>query len=246
MTSFYELFKEYLFGRSKSKIVGIFILWLILFHIHIIFTALFVDQNLIFEKYGLLKGEYISEHVLALGSSKFWIYEILALLLSAGLTALAVWVLPKLLLNRAYSQELKDDHARKLSKLKYDRQLETKKMSVANAKIKTAQKVEVATKKQAEVKSIEEKKWDLDYSRFKTSKYFEVFSEIIEAIYSNGGDINIPDHYGNPSGSLAMRSDCLAYFDSMGIINILKKGQIELTNKGRFFVARYQIELSKK
>lgn len=237
MKSLYDLLTDYLSGRAKTRIYGIFLMWFTAFHIHIIYTALFVSQDLIYEKYGHLKGEYIAETFLHHDSVWFWVWEASTVVFSSALTWLMIWILPKTLLNKSYRREIIDEYERKKLKIQRDQELEDERKKLADSQIKTTEKQVEVIKAQEKVDNIQATAWGSEYEEFKQSQYFQDMALVNESLYRQGGRILVTSSMSDkalfeiPVGSVA-------YLTANDILTV-KDGIASLTEKGKEFMRRY-------
>lgn len=229
--------------QARSRIYGIFVFWVVVLHTPIIFTAIFTDQNLIYQKTHLLKGEYIVDTFY--GSLEWWgliLYVLGVLGFSGFMTWLMIWVLPKTLIKKAYGRELDDLYDREFMKVKKDEQLNSMKSSLINSQKKVIEEEEAVAKKQEDLESREEKLWLREYGNFKKSNLFQEFDLIPRAIYEYYGNISVEGF--NGSMEFEVPYDLVAYADSAGLIQVdtSDKRITGLTDKGRYFYSLYQID----
>lgn len=87
---FAKTITEYLKEKANSTVVIPFIVFYIICNCRWIFASIFTDQSLIFEKYGLLKNEYIYNNFLELHPDNilFWVCFVIA---PCILTYIYVW-----------------------------------------------------------------------------------------------------------------------------------------------------------
>lgn len=228
---------SYLAGRTKTRIYGIFTIWILLLHIDVIFAALFLDQKIIFEKTHLLKNEYIQERFFTF--SAWWILPLIEgikILVAAGATYLMIWVLPKHLLSRAYRQEIEDEYERKKDKLKKENELEQKKLALAGKQLEVAKTQTDAVTQQEKLTKKEESAWEDDYIEFQKNKIFAEFSQLYESLYTHDGRTYVSDEYGNVMFELP--NELIAYVDANELAEV-DAGSVKLTEKGRYFMKRY-------
>ena len=240
MKSLYDFYELYLAGKAKSRVYSLFLGWLTIFHLPIIFSAVFVDQQLIYQKYNLLKGEYISEKFLDFDSISFWAYELISVLLAVLITWLTIWILPKSLFKIAYNREIEDEYSRKLAKLTKENELENARKNLAETQYEVVEKEIEVIKKQEEVETEERKNWNREYASFKKTEHFKTMYTLMKAVYEEGGDLRLKSGSGYPTRNLMLPTKSLAYFDTKGIVTIPEFGKIELTQKGKYFLDRFQ------
>ncbi|HRC27822.1 MAG TPA: hypothetical protein PKV96_00350 [Candidatus Saccharimonas sp.] len=242
MKTLYELINEYLAGRVKTRLYGIYIFWIAIFHAPVIFTALFVSQELIFEKYQMLKGEYIQAHYFDLSNVCFWVYEVVAIGLSAFLTWLMIWVLPKTLIKNAYDQESTDEYDRRETKLKKQLKLQQLKEDIAQARLNEVAKEESAVNKKDKLESRETDEWNDEYQQFHSTSMFELFHQVIVSLAQQGGKTIAHDYNGRTE--FEMNDALKTYMYANGLLEFVdpEKNAFDLTAKGKYFLRKYQQE----
>ena len=220
-------------GKAKTGIYVTFLGWLLVFHVDVIFIALFLDQSLIYEKTGLLKGEYILSYITHFGIWWTIIIEMARISLAALMTYLMIWVVPSLVNEKSYKKELEAEYSLRKMKIKKDEELNQKEEKVVK---KQMENIEAEKKVVVEKSKLEDTPkfvlWDVDFQNFKYLPIFNEFEEIISCIY---------EYHGEPGNMPSFRipsSRILAYLNSNGVLDI-KSGTISLTDKGRYFVKKY-------
>jgi len=248
MKPIFDVVNEYLAGRAKTRLYGVYVIWTLLLHVPLIFSALFIDQNLIYEKTGLLKGEYLYDKF-NMSSPNFIWEEIAKFVLAAVLTWLTIWILPRVLVARSYSREIQDEYNLRAKKVDYQFELEDKRKRLTDRQL---QIVETQTKVQSEQKSIvnsEKALWGEEYKQFTNTTAYKYFSDIIESLYEHSGRIRHPN-YNDKGITFYINTDTLAYSSTNDLIEIDPATErISITDKGKFFIKEYQLrhrEPSKK
>ena len=224
--------------KAKSQIYGILIFWIFILHLPVIFTSLFVDQELIYKKTDMLKNEYIGNKFFNFNHWEAWVWEIGSLLVAITLTYLMIWILPKTIVARAYDRELEDHINRERKKLEKEKDLEKERQSVAKKQLKTVEKQEDVAKKQDEVEGAEKQQWDKEYARFSKSKLVNTLPLIAESIYKFKGHI---DRFYDDDQELWKKPNIkdadVAIAHSNGLIDLDSKANtISLTEKGKYFL----------
>ena|GEM_PF-531878 len=241
---------KYFGTRVRTQIYGLFTFWLFILHWQFFYTLLFVSQDLIYKKTGLLKNVYLKCTYGNVHSLNFWVYVVVTVIVSASLTYLMIWIMPQLILERAYEKEQKDKAQRLKIKLKYEQDIKDEKTKLEKkltALEEQTTKRLVATEKKVDTeRKVQEKEkdltsdWQLDYNKFATSNLYKRFDEFIACLYQHGGQTHIED----PTfGSIIfeLNKDMLAYADSNNLVSYDRsKGYISLTDKGKYFVKTYQ------
>ena len=218
--------------KARSRIYGIVLFWLLVFLLPVIFTALFVDQNLVYEKNRMLKGEYIRELFFDFSTIQAWANILIIFAGTTLLTWLMIWKLPGWLVNRAYAEELKHQYLRENMRLEKEEELEEKKNVNIDKRLKTVEREKEASKKEEELESKEIKIWSREYETFKNTQFHAMFHLLIRCLYANEGYLN---------GKVPVSSDLLAFADSHKLVDYDREGrQITATDKGRYFIQRFQ------
>jgi len=225
--------------KARSRIYGIFLFWILVFGSPVIFTALFVDQEIIYKKYGQLKGEYIIHTFFDF--THWWpgVYAPIILVGAAALTFLMIWILPRTLVKKSYQRELDDQYDREFMKIKKDDDLAKKQSGVLEKQKTVVKAEEEIAKKQNELESKEENVWLKEYNDFKKTKLYDQFYLIPESVYQHYGSISVENEYDR--SIFEVPTDLVSYADGKGLIKVdVNNRQINLTDKGRFFMTHYQ------
>lgn len=225
----FKLFAEYLKEKANSTIIISLILFYGLCNCRWIFTSLFTDQNLIFEKYNMLKNEYIYEKFQELHPDNpwFWICTITPFIL----TYLYVWWAPKLIINPAYKQQVHYATERRGYKIKEENAL----LSLQHDTIKresknTEELIQLESKKEELNRTNPSRMLDEEYQAFKQNKNWTIaLNELRMIIYGNYG--NVPN---DSNAELLMLLDINELIEPGG----LNTGQIYITEKGKEFLKR--------
>ncbi|QQR76340.1 hypothetical protein IPJ63_02435 [Candidatus Nomurabacteria bacterium] len=222
--------------RITSPFYGYFIVSWLMVNWKIIYIAFFINQEEIYNKYNVLRNEYLSTIFPSIYSWDHWFNF---LILPILLTFFFFWVSPKIT-RIFYRKSIKNQIALKVIEIQ-----ETRK----EAKEKTELiKDETEVIKQELQKIKEEKKiaseapemlWEKEYAKFFNSTYFSKFESIIDSIYLHSGNIKEFDSYNNMT-TFMIPKDILVYSHTNELIKIDKtKDKIELTEKGKFFIKKY-------
>lgn len=170
--------------RTTSVAFGTYIFFWISSHWQGVYTALFVSEDKIYDKFDLLKNEYLTRYFFNLDS---WT-DILGYLMPLVLTLLFIWPLPKYILIHLYriEQEHKTERLRvKFNQEKIRRDFEIKKIEQESEKVKAKTEL-VTTKKKAEKVDITIL-WEEDYKKFEKDPAFKGFAQILAAVYEHEG-----------------------------------------------------------
>ena len=227
---FKDLF-DYINKRSYSTLIVVFIAFWIICHSQGFATMLFTDQNFIYEKYGLLKNEYLNQYFFGCnlnfktdfwGAADFLIRSILPFIL----TWLYVWYAPKWIINKAYEKQIHYKVERDLIKEVEQRRLIRDQKETIKAEISATKE---QTKLVEESKKLENKDpriaWKKDYLAFiQLDGARQSLARLSDAIY---------EHYGYFGSSMSVNDTLLC--DTHGLI-IVEERKCSLTDKGKFFL----------
>ena len=223
---------EYLNRKASSTLIFVFVIFWIICHSQGFATMFFTDQNLIFQKYGLLKNEYLQRYFFGnFCDFDFWARTLLPFFL----TWFYIWILPKLLINRAYKKQINDKIDREIIKEEAQQKLikkqkETTKEEVAAAKeqvklVKENKKIEDETP---------EMTWEKAYDDFtKIDGYNIALAQLREVMYSHQGFIRRE----------WISSNSLMICDTNGLINITGNTGL-ITDKGKFFLKLFASDIT--
>jgi len=227
-------------SKPRTRLYSIVAFWYVLLHADVLYVALFQNEELIFKQKHMLKGEYLLQDILHFGTSTFWIIEISKLVGAVLIGVLAVWVLPKYVTRYAYNRQVSDEYDLKLEKNKYDRLLQDKKVKTIDKQLEIVNKATEVRNKEEDLVKSETEEWNEEYETFKNSSFYIDFGDIIESYFEKYGIIVESDYNGNQLWRID--KDVLAYAVSNNLINFTDNRQrIELTDKGKYFVKKYQL-----
>lgn len=231
MSEIIESILEHVKNRTKSASIGTFIFFWCSWHWQGLYTTLFVSQDLIYAKYGILKNEYVyDKHYFGLHGLGDWRFY-MGILVPALLTYLFIFYIPKFIMISFYKKEqwfkvekriIKSVEETRLNKaIKSENEAKTKALQAEADRLKKLKNVEDDSPEviwAKELKMIDEAK----------RRYLE---DLFKVIYSFRGQIG---------GTTRIGADALRYVDSSGIASITNKGTtIELTEKGKYFARNF-------
>lgn len=222
--------------RAKSRVYTIYIFWLGMLFSPVIFTSVFTDQELIFKKTGLLKNEYVFQTYFGSGDVYGISYLALAFLGAGFMTWLAIWKFPDWFVNRSHEKEADSQTKRDIYQLKKEREVEKEKTNLADQQVETTKALVEIVEQKEELESKEDNLWRQDYTRFKRSRYFSLFTDVKDCLYRFSGRTYVSDDYDRTVFELS--SDISAYLDANNLAEI-RQGELSLTEKGRFFMKRF-------
>lgn len=230
--------------RLNSPVYGIFAFWWIALHWEFFYTLLFVDQNAILDKTGLLKNEYLVREFYSYQYGIFWIEFVLKLSLAVVLTGLMIWVLPRWVILPVYSRtqadrtrKLEPQYAYEEKKEEILLRLERNKAAIKKEEANQAVQAAKVVANEAKIKKNDPTlQWSDEYESFKKIPLFSYFREIIESLYEHNGDIDVPHKF-------RLDRDILAYADANELVDYhTNEETISIKPKGRYFVSRFQTE----
>jgi hypothetical protein len=241
MDDFFKSLSESIRKRATTVTLGTYTLFWLLFHWQGVYTTLFVGEDLIFEKYAMLKNEYVNEYFFGWQGMLDWPFYagwILPLLL----TGLWVWFLPKLVLIHFFRREREYKTSKQLVIIREDVKVEEERAKYANARRVTLRAEEQAIKQEQEIVKLDPRALEAeDYEQFKSTIFYTQFGLIIQAIYEHGGHYREYTTGGFETEDPGISADLLAAADANGLIEIDNDNEtMQLTDKGRYFVKRYQ------
>jgi hypothetical protein len=246
MGEIWSAIAEAIRNRATSTTLVTYSFFWLAWHWQGVFTALFVSEEKILEKHYLLKNEYVNQYFFGWQG---W-DTVIGLAVPLGLTIFFLWPLQKFVLIYAYKIEQQNKVARKKVKLEQEREVENYKTLLLNKESKTinaqakkvAAEAKLSTTKKKAAKTDPTIVWDEDYREFKTSRFFRDFRRIRDAVYEHNGYYN----FNNGDGTrFELSSDLMAFVDTEGLVKINPDGRrIYLSEKGKYFVKRYQQDTS--
>lgn len=236
-----QLLFDFFNGKAKTRIFTTFLGWFLIFHIDILFIATFTDQALIFEKYHQLKGEYVWAYITAHG---WWTVLIeCGRILAAGVaTYLMIWIVPKLISEKSYREELEVEYILRKMKVDKDETLNQREKEAAEQQLEN-----IETEKKAVVERVkldetpEHIRWDSEFDSFiKVKNGVEALKQVSNTVYAEGGNLyqykGVDGWAVTPTG---IKPNNLAIVDTSGLIVMSDKGKlVTLTDKGKYFIRK--------
>lgn len=207
-----------------------------------LYTTLFTSQDMIYKKFGLLKNEYAEKYFFGWHSwSSVW-----GLVVPATETFIFIWALQKWVLVPMYGIEQDNRTRRRLIKLAENKKIQDAKARLAKEETKKTvaetRKVVAKTTLQRRKKEAEKVDpkivWDDEFVKFKGSRDYGLFSQILRCVYQYSGNTKVAADYDEFEFELSPRSMMMA--DTRGLITIASSGnKIALTDKGKYFASLY-------
>lgn len=238
MEDFFKSMGEAIRKRTTSAFLGSYTVFWGLFHWQGLYTTFFVDQEKIFEKFGLLKNEYVNIYFFGYSGWNDWSFY-LGFIAPAILAVVYIWYLPKYVLIHAFKKER--EHKFDKQKVIIDNEIEIEKhrASLATVSEKTLAAEEKVIKKEKAIVDLDPSKaWNEEYERFNRSGLINILTSIVDAVYKHSG--HIKRYYDSEQKawvSFNVNPDNVALAHSNGLIEIDARGEkITLTDKGRYFI----------
>ena len=224
-------------AKAKTQLFGVFSIWWVILHADYFITLFLVEQSIIFEKYRLLKNEYLHQEFFKYGTFEFWARFMTPFVM----TWFTIWIFHRHVVNRAYKKEKENDYRRQEIKFKYDKDVESLKQRKLEKQETTLKKMSTVIEKEKEIDENAKYLWESEYRELSKLPLVKYFENLIESLYSHGGKVRVIDAYDELT--FEINRDILAYADTNGLIEYNREKQlISLTEKGKYFVKRYQSE----
>lgn len=233
---------EFIKNRTTSAAYGTYFFFWSAFHWQGLYTSAFTSEELIYEKLGLLKNEYVNQYFFGWhGWSSFWGY-----FSPLMLTVVFVWLVPRFVLVHAYRVEQEHKTARKNIKATEEQKRQAyqafldKKVSAQEEK-RVVARTKLSTAQKAAKKVDPTILWDSEYNEFASEPNFNEFVFILQSVYEHDGRTRAQaDGYGDYRFRLG--GSALKLADTYGLITITsEKGdtRIKLTEKGKYFAKKF-------
>ena len=221
-----ESLNEALKERSISPFYGYFVISWLLINWNYVYTALLVDQNLIFDQTGLLKDDYLLQNVLPAYHSWNWLVDFI--ITPFAVTFLVFWVMP-FITKVFYRQHLININRFERIKLEAIKKSTLEKTELIKEKVKMAEQTKRAESVNPEIN------WEIDFDKFRLSVLYKKFNQISDSFYKYNGQIKQFD--------FQVDTDILIYADSHGLITISEDQYdnkvLSPTEKGRFYFRKF-------
>lgn len=219
-------FKKQAEDKLENPFWGAFIISWLAWNWKVWYVTFFIDSELLFQQEYILKIDYISR-IYRWESLENFLLSVAHLFIFPYLSVcFFVYIFSKVT-SKFYRKSKENENSLYLINL----EMESKKLEKENAKLEIEQNV-IHARDRVRSEKTKEEKWDEEYDKFKKTIYYPQFGIVKNSYYKN-------------KSTSGMSSDMKAYFDSNGIIEIVIKGfneQIELTEKGKYFVKKYTEE----
>jgi len=227
--------------RLASPFYGYFLVSWLTLNWQTVYATLFVDQETLFEKTGLLKPDYVELFLWPVYTWSFYLHYLLAPL---ALTILFVWYLPYIT-RIFFRKNIRNRVALKvieLQELSQEKKEEKKLTQEDTALMKT--EIERAKVEKKAAQENPEVLWEREYYQFRVLPLFKKFTHIVASIYEYSGRITVVSEY-NDRIIFQIPKDVLAHAHTNDLV-IFEKGKekIDLTDKGKFFVRKFTADTS--
>jgi hypothetical protein len=234
MTDFFSSLWQHFKAKAKTQVFGIFGFWWVVFHSNYFLVLLIIDEQKIYEKTGLLKNEYLQVISGDYTEWQYWVKFITPFIL----TYFTIWMLPKMVLDKAYRKEKDNELIRQKIRLEYEKKKESLEATFAE---KNAEALEMKSQALSREKDIEkdnpELLWEQEYENL-PAFVDNGFNQLIKSLYTYGGRVEVTR---GAATVFSLNSRILAYVDSSGLVDYDRaRGLISLTQKGKYFLKRYQ------
>lgn len=223
--------------RAKSRVYGVFFIWLALGLLPVIFTALFVDQKIIYDKTHLLKNEYVRDTYFIGPMS--W-YPIVVFLVAIVMTRLTIWDFPKWFVNRAYKKEIEHQTERDIYQIRRESALDKERKDLANAEVAVIKaETKVAAAKKVAQKADPTIIWSKEYNALNKTE-MTYLKDVLKCLYEYRGNVLAEGRFSDSPAKFVLNPDSLRFADSNDLVKIVNDGmRIEVTTKGKYFASRF-------
>src|SRR3989338_2784401 len=210
---------KWLEDRMTSPLYGTFIFSVIFWNWKFFYVLFWQNQTSLY----FPKIEYIEKVIF--NNQTYFSHLTSFIVLPSITTFVIIWWLP-VIANLAHAKNSEFHNKRSIAYQKNE-QLYLKQL----AEIKQEQ---AESKKEIELTTTDEERWEKEYETFKTSPRVNEFKTLIETVYGQNGY-----YIGKDLGT-----DILAIADSLGLISIIEdelnnSNKINFTPKGKFFANKY-------
>lgn len=223
-----------IFNKTRSVVYVVYCFWTAFGFSPVIFTTLFVDQELIYRSKAMLKNEYIRQEYLNFTEMSAYLYVFLVFICAIIMTRLTLWEFPKWFVNSSYRKEVENQFIKEEMRLHEKDKLEKIRNEIVDKKVDTIKKEKSIVEKEQEIEDLESKKWDKEFEELKRTRLYDDFDQITVAIARYDSYVR--------HGGFRIDEDLLTYAYGNKLLDFLSnRSQFELTEKGKYFVMRYQM-----
>lgn len=226
-------FLELLQKRASSTFLLSYAAFWAAYHWEGIITIFFVNQDLILQKYNMLKNEYLAYYFFGIVYNGVWdwgliLWKLGGFIVPLLLAYLYVWWLPKFLINPSYKKEIDYKIQRRIIKNTAEKELTNSEREKTEASVKETEAKITLAQKQEEIDDLDpETNWKIEFDSYRNKDFLvDALSSLKEAFYS---------HEGYYAGT--MSTDQIVFCDVNNLIKLDQlAGQLKLTEKGRFYI----------
>ena len=221
--------------KAASATLATYLFFWVSFHWEGFYVTFFTEQDLIWEKFHLLKSEYVGMYFFGWHGLTDWEFY-LGFMLPAMLTYIFIWWIPKLILVRAYKEEQWYKVEKRKIRIQEESRLQVKEKNLGlQTEKRIEQDIKVATKRKEAEKTDPKIIWDEEY-RVLGPTNMRYLRDILRTIYQYKGNVA---NYNFPLDPNALR-----FGDSNGIVVIGNTGErITLSEKGRYFANKFDLKI---
>lgn len=222
-------------NKASTTLFAVYFSFWAIFHSEGIICLLFTNQDYIYQKYGLLKNEYLYTHFFGFHPEDgfWWAKTILPFVL----TTLYVLLFSRYILNPSYRHEIKYKTERKIEKAKSDHKLQVEKNKLDQLLVKKERnKAELAEAQKRQSEANPQIEWDKDYNKMGSQGNIDhIIEDFKRLIYSH--NLRIMDSYDNKT----IPTESLTLLEAYGLIKRSDKNGYfaEVTEKGWYFIRKH-------
>lgn len=240
MNEFFSSVKEAFQSRFWSPMYGTFILAWLTTNRWFRFVMLFVDEKLIFAKYGLLKDEYM----LSLYSPLFSRYGLRIIAKLLLIPILVTYMIHRQLSKvelKVYVKWLENKNAKKIKKLEEEKKYQQKILESEKKKWDIFELQKENIKKEEEKIKTEEDFWFNSYTELaKNWVFVSAMNKLKKSLYTYSGNIY---KFNSWSDNNIIDEDSLALLDANSLIIIdYTKDRVSVTEKWKFYMKKFMEE----
>jgi len=239
MDGFFNSIISYFKTRAASAFIGAYVVFWLIYHWQFLVALLFVSQEFIYEKFGMLKNEYIDRYLLGLGQGieYFLLGFIVPLLLTVGF----IWILPKLILIHSYRAEIRHKTNLYIAKDEEERRRDSILNELNKQEIREEKQVAIEVNKLAKVNPqlATEQKYKKEFQKFANyPNNLLALEAISKTVYNHNGNIgdytDIDGMY--KSNNVSRDLIAIAHVNDLVEFKGLGNNSITLTKKGKEFL----------
>ncbi len=222
-------------ARASTTLFAVYGSFWLMLHAEGVVALLFTDQSYIYQKFGMLKNEYLFEYFF--GIAKHPIEFLIKQLIAIALTFLYVRYFARFVLNPAYRIEIKYKYNRKIMKAKQERKLRLQETKLMHAKIKQTEEKQKLKEVEKEIEGINpEAKWAKEYAKLVANKQESVIDQLERLYYDYDG--KLIGEYDIPH----IERDALVVCESLQLVerNSRNHNYVIITQKGWYFIKRHR------